>query len=263
MLRGLLVLRAGVELVLPPQCAGCGAGGAPLCAGCAGPLAGPAWPHAPVPRPAGLPPVWAAARYHGGVRAALIAYKERNRRDLTPVLAAGLAGAVRAAAAGTAAAGAVRRPAGSAGSSDRPRLALVPVPSRRRAARRRGGDHALRLARAAAAVLGRTALVCPALRPAGALADAAGLSAAQRRASRIGALAGHAAYTKWLADRAGTLTVIVLDDLVTTGSTLAEAARALASAGVRCDAGAVVAATVRNHQEGPVSGDSRDLWGLF
>jgi predicted amidophosphoribosyltransferase len=202
--------------------------------------------------------VWAAARYQGGVRAALIAYKERNRRDLTPVLAAGLAGAVRAAAAG-----AVRRPAGTAGSSDRPWLALVPVPSRRRAARRRGGDHVLRLARAAADMLGRTALVCPALRPAGGLVDAAGLSAAQRRASRIGALSVHAAYTKWLADRAGTLTVIVLDDLITTGSTLAEAARALAAAGVRCDAGAVVSATVRNHLEGPGSGDSRDLWGLF
>jgi predicted amidophosphoribosyltransferase len=265
------VLRAAAELVLPPLCAGCGAGGAPLCAGCAAPLTGGARPHAPVPRPAGLPPVWAAACYQGGARAALIAYKERNRRDLTPVLAAGLAAAVRAAAAGAAtavpgaatAAAAAAVQSGRAGSTGRPRLVLVPVPSRRRAARRRGGDHVLRLARAAGTVLGGTALICPALRPAGVLADAAGLSAAQRRASRVGAFAVHAAYTKWVADRAGMLTVVVVDDLVTTGATLAEAARALAAAGVRCHAGAVVAATLRNHPGGPVSVDGQDLWGLF
>jgi predicted amidophosphoribosyltransferase len=108
----------------------------------------------------------------------------------------------------------------------------------------------LRLARAVAALGGGTALVCPALRPAGALVDAAELSAAQRRASRAGALAVHGAYTKWLADRAGMLTVVVVDDLITTGATLAESARALAVGGVRCDAGAVVAATLRNHPGG-------------
>src|SRR5262249_59907340 len=129
------------------------------------------------------------------------------------------------------AAGAPRGPAraarpGGGGWPGGPGRALGRVPPGRGAARRRGGDHVLRLARAAAAGLGGTVLVCPALRPAGALADAAGLSAAQRRASRVGALAVHGAYTKWAADRAGMLTVVVVDDLVTTGATLAEAGRA-------------------------------------
>src|SRR5262249_18331823 len=153
---------------------GCGAGGAALCPRCAGPLAGPARPHAPAPRPPGLPPVWATARYQGGGRAALIGYKDRNRRGPLPGPAAGAGPAGRAA--GGAAAAGVRA------------VALVPVPSRRRAARRRGGDHVLRLARATAAALGGRVVVCPALRPTGPLADAAGLSAEQRRASRAGTL---------------------------------------------------------------------------
>ena len=222
------VLRAVGDLVLPPSCAGCGAGGAALCPGCAGPLAGPAWLHVPAPRPPGLPPVWATTRYQGGVRAALIGYKDRNRRDLLPVLAAGLVPAVRAAV-----------PPAQA-------VALVPVPSRRRAARRRGGDHVLRLARATAATLGGGAVVCPALRPTGPLADAAGLSAEQRRASRVGTLVGYAAYTQWLVGRLDQLAVVVVDDLITTGATAAEAARALQLAGVPTRAVAVVAATQRD-----------------
>ena len=227
------MLRATLDLVLPPSCAGCGSGGALLCGPCAAPLRGPARQHAPQPRPAGLPPLWAAAGYGGGVRAALIAYKDRNRTGLVSELAGALAVAVRAASA-------------VAAGVDAPAVALVPVPSRRAAARQRGGDHVRRLARAAAALLGGPAVVCPALLPRGRLADAAGMSAQQRRASRVGALAVHAAYTGWLAERAGALAVVLVDDLVTTGATLAEAAITLRRAGVPVAAAGVVAATQRN-----------------
>jgi predicted amidophosphoribosyltransferase len=216
-----------LDLVLPPSCAGCGVAGPALCAGCAAPLRGPAAAHAPVPRPAGLPPLWAATRYAGPVRVALIGYKERNRRDLAAPLAAALAAAVRAAVPGGA-------------------VVLVPVPSRRAAARRRGGDHVRRLAGLAARTLGGDAVVCPALRPVGRLADAAGLSAEQRRASRVGALAVYAPYTAWLAARAAALPVVLVDDLVTTGATLAESAITLRRAGIPVAAAAVIAATVRN-----------------
>ncbi len=255
------VLRAAVGLVLPPSCAGCGAGGAVLCPRCSAPLRGPAGPHTPVPRPVGLPPLWATTRYDGAVRAALIGYKDRNRRDLAAPLAAALARAVRSAAGPVAAqplvdpAVAVLPVAALPVAAQPvvalplvgPRVALVPVPSRRAAARRRGGDHVLRLARVAAGLFGGQAVVCPALRPHGRLADAAGLSAQQRRTSRVGTLAVHAAYTAWLAGRAGAPAVVLVDDLVTTGATLAEAAVTLRGAGVPVWAAAVIAATQRSH----------------
>ncbi|MGH8917198.1 MAG: ComF family protein, partial [Actinomycetes bacterium] len=70
-----------LELALPSRCVGCGAPGAALCTQC---------------RPDGRPiemryaelPVYAAARYDGALRAAVLAYKERGRRELTGVLGA-------------------------------------------------------------------------------------------------------------------------------------------------------------------------------
>src|SRR5439155_7627063 len=91
------VLRAALDLLLPPACAGCGTAGALLCHRCASPLRGPARQHVPAPRLPGLPPVWAATEYGGAVRAALIAYKDRNQTGLVADLSAALAVAVRAA----------------------------------------------------------------------------------------------------------------------------------------------------------------------
>lgn len=127
-------------------------------------------------------------------------------------------------------------------------LLLVPVPSARAAVRRRGDDPALRLARAAANAVARhgvPARCLPVLAHRRRVADQAGLTAADRLANLRGALAARRDLPN--------ARLIVVDDVVTTGATLAEAARALRLAGAEVLAAAVVAATPR-HGETALSG---------
>jgi predicted amidophosphoribosyltransferase len=113
------------------------------------------------------------------------------------------------------------------------------VPSARSAVRSRGHDHALRLARAAAAQLrarGADVRAAALLAPARSVADQSGLTAAQRAANLRGAL-------RCTAGPAGA--VLVVDDVMTTGATLVEAVRALRGAGHEVVGAAVLGATVR------------------
>jgi predicted amidophosphoribosyltransferase len=195
-----------LDLVLPGRCAGCGRPGVALCAECGAP--------APADVPvAGLAAV-AAARYEGPIRSALIAYKERGRRDLARPLGALLATVVP------------RLPG--------PGAVLVPVPSSAAARRIRGGDHVAPLARAA-----RAGSVDRALRLVRAVRDSAGLDIESRSANLHHAMAA-------TPPRCGGVAVIV-DDIATTGATLLEAARALRFAGWTVHGAAVVAATPRRH----------------
>ncbi|MEU6461035.1 ComF family protein [Streptomyces sp. NPDC046976] len=203
------------DLVLPTDCAGCGAPRTPLCARCRTALAGSAPRRVrPRPEPPGLPAVYASAPYAEAVRALLLAHKERGALTLTGALGTALAGTVRAgldASSGTGASGTV---------------VLVPVPSARWAVRARGHDPVRRMALAAAGELrraGTPARVAAVLRQRGPVADQAGLDARRRLANMAGALEMTAGGDRLLAGGR----VVLVDDLVTTGASLAEAARAL------------------------------------
>ncbi|MFD5820447.1 ComF family protein [Streptomyces sp. NPDC127038] len=225
------------DLVLPAECGGCGRPRTVLCPECRAALTGAAPCRVrPVPEPAGLPVVHAAAPYGDEVRAMLLAHKERGALALAAPLGAALAGAVRAALGprghpdppGRPTAPQVR-PGPGKGAVRRPVL-LVPVPSARRAVRARGHDPARRIALAAAAELRRTgtpARVLGVLRQRRPVADQSGLNSRQRAANLAGALETVAGGGRLLA---GGSRVVLVDDLMTTGASLAEAARAVRAA---------------------------------
>ncbi|MEU7280781.1 ComF family protein [Streptomyces sp. NPDC045431] len=201
-------------LVLPVACGGCGRARTQLCEECGRALYGrPPGRVRPVPEPAGLPVVHAAAPYGDAVRAVLLGHKERGVLGLARPLGLALAGAVRAAAASSAGVGAGP-------------LLLVPVPSSRRAVRARGHDAARRIAWAAAAELRRTgtaARVLPLLRQRRSVSDQSRLDARQRLANMAGALEVVAGGGRVLAGGRA----VLVDDLMTTGASLVEAARAV------------------------------------
>ncbi|WP_245657816.1 ComF family protein [Herbidospora mongoliensis] len=212
------VLDAVLDLLVPPRCAGCGGRGALVCPRCAVELSAPPRRHAPEAPPEGLPECWAAAGYDGVARRVLIAYKERGRTALGTALGSCLAGAMAHLEA------------------DGP-LVLVPVPSTRRSRRAKGHDPVRRIAEVAARRLragGAQVTVAPVLRPARKVADQSGLTSAQRAVNLAGA------FTSKAVPRGR---VVLVDDVVTTGATLAEAARALRAAGAETAYAVTVAAT--------------------
>ena len=230
-----------VDLVLPGECAGCasvaGEDGTLLCPACRAELAGPARPAWPTPVPAGLPPPWALADYDGGARGAILAHKEDGRFGLAAPLGDALA---RSVLAGLAATAGVDRSAG---------VALVPVPSRRTAVRARGQDATVRLTRRAAAGVRRAGCdveVLPVVRIVRTMADQAGLDARGRAANLQGALAVPHRLARLVRGRA----VVVVDDVITTGASIDETARALRAAGADVLCAAVVAATKRRRPPG-------------
>jgi predicted amidophosphoribosyltransferase len=157
------------------------------------------------------------------LRNLVLAYKERRRHDLADPLGDLLARVVLAALDG----------------APEP-VWLVPIPSGRAAARERGGQHVHRLTIRAARSLraaGVRAHAVPALRVAAASRDSAGLTAAERARNIRGTFAVRPRQL-----RPGG-SVVLADDIVTTGATLAEAARTMAAGGRRPVAAAVLVAT--------------------
>jgi predicted amidophosphoribosyltransferase len=232
-----------LDLMLPVECAGCGAPSTPWCSSCAGLLGSPVQVHPPhlsaglgvsatpvSATPVSAPPVYALGAYRGRLRTALLAYKEHGRRDLGAPLGGALAAALLQLA-----------PVTSTGTGpESGGVCLVPVPSRRSAAARRGGQHVTLLAQQAAAALanaGMAASVAPALRLAAGVRDSVGLHAAARQAN----LAGRVLLRRSGLPAIG-MPVVLVDDVVTTGTTVAACVAALVRAGIDTPAIVVLAA---------------------
>ena len=196
-------------LVMPVECAGCGAPDRALCDECSGSLV-------PLPTvrttPGGLAVV-TALRYEGVVRRVILSLKEQQRTDAAAHLAPALAAALLAPSA---------RPGA---------VELAPVPTSRAAYRRRGYDPVRLVLRKAGH---RPADV---LRTARRTSAQKSLSAAERAENLRGALVARGS----LEGRRFTL----VDDILTTGATLDEAARAISEAGGTVVGGATIAFTPR------------------
>lgn len=168
----------------------------------------------------------------------LIAHKERGRRGLS-----GSLGALLAEAALTACEASASSYEGDDASCVTSRWVLVPAPSRRSAVRQRGDDTVASLARVAAATLTQAGLVSTSarwLRHRRPVRDQAGLSADARGRNVAGALGLAKIPDLGPGDR-----VIVVDDITTTGATMAESVSVLRHHGVNVVAAAAVAATQR------------------
>jgi predicted amidophosphoribosyltransferase len=198
---------AALALLLPVACPGCGLQGVALCGSCRLRL------H-PAPRRRvvdGLT-VWSGLAFDGPCARVLRALKERGRTDLARALGPALREALRAAVAGA--------PGG---------VVAVAVPTSAAALRRRGYRVPELVARRAGV---RTARLL-------AVARATGDQRALGRDERARNVAGSMRARRGAAG----LAVVLIDDVLTTGATLAEARRALEASGARVVAAAVVADT--------------------
>lgn len=236
-MRPLAALDALAELALPRTCAGCGRSGVSLCRTCDIALDRPLLQDAasvqPLPCPDGMPPTWSQVPYAGAPARALRVHKDAGRSDLAPRLARLLRAAV---------AGAVEHDAAVAAAvtAGEPVL-VIPMPTRAASVRARGGDPMLTLTRLACSGAVPLRLVS-ALRVSGRGRDQAGLSALERAVNVRNSMAVRGRWAR-VVDGA---TCVIADDIVTTGSSLTEAARALRQAGAAHVAAATVASTVRH-----------------
>ncbi|KZE89002.1 ComF family protein [Microbacterium sp. TNHR37B] len=206
-------LREAVGLFFPVWCAGCDLAGVELCPACRAALL----PHPPeliVRRLVQGTTVVSSLRYADTVSRVIRAWKEDGRTALTAPLAAALRLAV---------AGLCDRTRTAEGSVD-----LVPLPSSRAAFRRRGFVPVDLLVRRAG--VRPTRLLTPGV----AAADQRRLGREERIRNVVGTVRAREARGH---------RVILVDDVVTTGATLAEAARVLAAAGADVVGAVTVAAT--------------------
>ncbi|RUP39139.1 MAG: ComF family protein [Gordonia sp. (in: high G+C Gram-positive bacteria)] len=214
-----------VDLVLPVVCGGCGRPGAQWCTRCAAVVADV--PRAVTPRVNAGVPVWAQGPYRDPLRGAIVGVKEHGRRDLVEPLGSSLARVLVTLARW----GEV---------PDARRLVLIPAPTRTAAARRRGGDPVEAYCRAAARCMGPDVAVAPVLRTAGWVRDSTGLGAGARHANLRGAITARTEEAPALTGPGAA--VVLVDDVITTGATVAESVRVLAAAGIQVDLVVVLAA---------------------
>ena len=225
-------------VVVPVACPGCGRPDDPLCAGCTAHFAAP-----PARREAGAPrldrmtdpplPVWSPATYTGVVPGVVVAWKDRGRADLTGPLTSSLRATGRAL--GPLLAAAVPGP-----------LRVVGMPTTPAAHRRRGADLVAGLTAAVATGLvegGASATAGSALRRRPGR-DQVGRSARDRRAVGVRLARGEDPAGRWY---------LLVDDVLTTGATLAACEATLTAAGGFV-VGAVVLAATPSPRDAPSAG---------
>ena len=238
-------LHALTNLALPVSCAACGQPDDQVCRRCLDELDRCLWfggprPVRPDPCPPLLPAVHATGRYEGPLAAVVAAYKDDGRRDCAPLLGEYLAQALDVGIGAC-------RPAVDVLARHNGPLLVVPAPSSRASVRARGDTPLVTLA--AHAVRGFAAdeaVVADALRPRRRVADQAGLGAHERAVNLEHSMV---VQPHWATAVEGAVCVVV-DDVLTTGSTLVEAGRALRSGGAVTVLAATICAT---HRRNPMS----------
>lgn len=196
-----------LDLLLPLECGGCARPSTRWCQDCAAALDVAAdQPHLITPRVDPGVPAFSLGRYSGVRGQAIISLKEHGRRDLVGPLARVVAlGVYRLLTWGI-----VETP-----------LTVVPAPTRRSAARRRGGDPVTRMVVEAAR--GNPALAAvSALRTSAWVRDSVGLDSGARERN----IAGRVRLKRRVSGA-----VLLVDDIITTGATAREAVRTLERAG--------------------------------
>jgi predicted amidophosphoribosyltransferase len=198
-----------LAILMPVDCAGCSAPDRGLCAKCAAELVAE-----PVVRAVGAVRVWTGLRYERVVRRVILALKEEGRTDVARPLGRSLAAAIECALG--------EAPPGGE---------LLPVPTSRAAYRRRGYDPVrLLLRRSGHAGVRMLSVV-----------HSSGAQKALGLADRAANRAGSFVATRRLDGR----TFVLVDDVLTSGATIDEAARAVEAAGGTVAGAATLAFTPR------------------
>lgn len=224
-----------LSLAVPVDCVCCGAEDRALCIPCDRRIR--RFTAAPFRAESGAPalvdvdglvllPVVAAGVYREELAQALLSFKRHGQQQLKRSLGRALGGAVRAATEG----------AGE--------ICLVPVPTSTKAYLNRGFSPVHLLLGGAAQQLGGLAVADVLAKAGGSVLQLPGGQKGLGRGARAQRVRGSMRVTRRGHARVAGLRCVIIDDVLTTGATLAEAARVLHAAGAQV-AGAVVLAATR------------------